>query len=301
MNPRPKSNSHTLSPSLSFIDVPEKKNDRNNYNNINTIRNNNINVRDVTTCDGGISHNGVDTIPNTDRDLVNSGVVFVLRLLFYNLQRLDLYDNEHTYDIHDICVFNNNNTQCTGHLCNNNGTNNDTPDCISGVENDRSGTIKYGNNNISFIDVYGVSVVNIAYDSVTLETISTSCERGCVRLSSELASMPRFSSNIVRLSSGLTSDRFHLSSDCGIVRLEYIPIALVARLETISSLSSPYLSPDLKSLCSSSPVLYSCSSSSHAKCPSSISFSCLISNLNFGSSIAPITRCFTRCFTRHIY
>merc|ERR1712161_96194 len=110
MNPRPKSNSHTLSHSLSFIDVPKKKNDRNNYNNINTIRNNNINVRDVTTCDGGISHNGVATIPNTDRDLVNSGVVFVLQLLCNNLQRLDLYDNEHTYNIHDIRVFNNNNT-----------------------------------------------------------------------------------------------------------------------------------------------------------------------------------------------
>ena len=43
-----------------------------NYNNINTIRNNNFNVRDVTACDGGISHNGVDTIPDTDFDLVNS-------------------------------------------------------------------------------------------------------------------------------------------------------------------------------------------------------------------------------------
>ena len=86
-----------------------------------------------------------------------------------------------------------------------------------------------------------------------------------------------------------------------IIYLSSIPLIasypLVARLETICPLSSPYLSPVLKSLCSSSPVLYSCSSSSHAKCPSSISFSCLISNLIFGSSIAPITR----CFTCHIY
>ena len=80
--------------------------------NINTIRNNNNNVRAVTTCDGGISHNGIDTLPDTDRDLVNSGVVFVLQLLFYNLQRLDLYDNEHTYNIHDIRVFDNNDLDC---------------------------------------------------------------------------------------------------------------------------------------------------------------------------------------------
>ena len=102
--------------------------------------------------------------------------------------------------------------------------------------------------------------------------------------------MPPFLSNIVRLS----SDRFHLSSDCGIVRLEYIPIALVARLETISPLSSPYLSPVLKSLCSSSPGLYSCSSSSHAKCPSSISFSVPSTEPSFEPSIAPSYLCFTR-------
>ena len=114
-----------------------------------TIRNNNINVRDDTVCDGGISHNGVDTNLDTDRDLVHYGVVYayvnayaVVQLLFYNLQRFDHYDNRHTYDvIYDIRVFNNNNTPCSGHLYNNNGTNNDTPDCISGVENDRSGTI----------------------------------------------------------------------------------------------------------------------------------------------------------------
>jgi len=263
-----------------------------------TIRNNNIDVRDDTACDGGISHNGVATIPDTDPDFVNYGVVFVLQLLFYNLQRLDLYDNGHSYDIiYDIRVFNNNNTPCSGHLYNNNGTNNDTPDYLSGVENDRSGTIRYGNNNISFTNIYDAIVMHIIYNSVAhvtvLDTISSSSGRSYVCLSSELASMPPFSSNIVRLS----SDRFHLSSDCGTVHLEYFPVALVERMETIPSLASPYLSPDLKSLCSSSHVLYSYSSSSHAKCPSSISFSCLISNLIFGSSIAPITR----CFTRHIY
>jgi len=188
MSPCPKSNSRTLSPSHSFTSLAlyryfyiiittftdfnnnnnnnniykYVRNDSNNHNNINTIRNN-INGRVDTACDGGISHNGVDTITDTDRDLVNSGVVFVLHLLFYNLQRLDLYENGYTYGIiYDIRVFNNNNTPCSGHLYNNNGTNNDTPDSISGVENDPSGTIRYGNNNISFINIYGVIVVNLA-------------------------------------------------------------------------------------------------------------------------------------------
>ena len=132
--------------------------------------------------------------------------------------------------------------------------------------------------------------MHIIYNSVAhmtvLDTISSSSGRSYVCLSSELAPV-----------SSLSSDIFRLSSDCGIARLKHFPVALVARMETIPSLSSPYLSPNLKSLCSSSHVLYSCSSSSHAKCPSSISFSCQISNLIFGSSIAPITR----CFTRHIY
>ena len=168
-----------------------------------------------------------------------------------------------------FCVFNNNDTPNSGHLSNIN----DIPGCISGVENDCSGTICYGNNNICLIDIYGVIVVHLAYNSValvaTLETISSSCGRGFVRLSSEIAPVSSFSSNILRLS----SDLFCLSSDCGLVRLEHVPIALVASLETISSLSSPYLSPVLKSLCNSSPGLYSCSLSIHAKCPSSISFS----------------------------
>merc|ERR1712194_94163 len=111
---------------------------------------------------------------------------------------------------------------------------------------------------------------------------------GC--LSSELASIPPFSSNIVCLS----SDRFHLSSDCGIVHLEHVPVALVASLETIPSLSSPYLSPVSKSFCSSSPGLYSCSSPSHAKCPSSVSCSVLSTAPSFEPSIAPNYLCITR-------
>ena len=242
---------------------------------------------------------------DTDRDLVNYGVVYahenayaVVQLLFYNLQGFDRYNNGHTYDvIYDICVFNNNDTPSSGYLCNNNGTNNDTPDCISGVENDRSDTMRYGNNNISFIDIYCLIMVHLAYNSValvtTLETISSSYGRDCVRLSSEITPVPSFSSTIFRLLSGL----FHLSSDCGLVHLEHVTIVLVASPETISSLSSPSLSPVSSFLCSSSPGLYSCSSSSHTKCPSYIPFSCQILNLVVGSSITPITR----CFTRHIY
>mmetsp|Transcript_44609 Transcript_44609/g.48271 ORF Transcript_44609/g.48271 Transcript_44609/m.48271 type:complete len:326 (+) Transcript_44609:758-1735(+) len=249
-----------------------------------TIRNNNIDVRDDTAYDGGISHNGVDIIPDTDRDLVNSGVVYVVQLLFYNLQGFDHYNKGHTFVvIYDIRVFNNNDTPTSGHLSNIN----DIPGCISGVENDCSGTLSYGNNNISFIDIYGAIVVHLAYNSVaivaTLDTISSSSERSFVRLSSELAPVPSLSSNI-----------FPLSSDCGLVRLEHVPIALVASPETICSLSSPYLSPVLKSLCNSSPGLYSCSSSSHAKCPSSISFSVPSTDPSFEPSIAPSYLCFTR-------
>mmetsp|Transcript_52511 Transcript_52511/g.59667 ORF Transcript_52511/g.59667 Transcript_52511/m.59667 type:complete len:199 (+) Transcript_52511:755-1351(+) len=143
-----------------------------------TIRNNNIDVRDDTAYDGGISHNGVDIIPDTDRDLVNSGVVYVVQLLFYNLQGFDHYNKGHTFVvIYDIRVFNNNDTPTSGHLSNIN----DIPGCISGVENDCSGTLSYGNNNISFIDIYGAIVVHLAYNSVaivaTLDTISSSSER----------------------------------------------------------------------------------------------------------------------------
>jgi len=125
---------------------------------------------------------------------------------------------------------------------------------------------------------------------VTLDTISSSSGRRFVRLSSEIKPMPSFSSNIPCLS----SDLFCLSSDCGIVRLEHVPVALVASLETIPSLSSPYLSPVSKSFCSSSPGLYSCSSPSHAKCPSSVSFSVLSTAPSFEPSIAPNYLCFTR-------
>ena len=217
-------------------------------------------------------------------------MIFKIKI-FYNLQRLDLYDNGHTYNIiYDICVFNNNNTQCSDHLCNNNGTNNGTLDCTSGVKNGCSGTIRYGNNDISFINIYGVSVVNLAYDFValvvTLESISSSCEQGCLRLSSDIALILSFSSKILRL-----------ISHCGCVCLEHVPIALLARLETIYPLSSPSLSPILSILCTPSPGLYSYSSSSHTKCPHSIPFLCQILNLVFGPSITPTT-CY---FTRHIY
>ena len=90
-------------------------------------------------------------ILDTDCDFVHYGVDYVhvnayavVQLLFYNLQRFDCYNNGHTYNynvIYDICEFNNNKTLSSGHLCNNIGTNNATPDCISGVENDCLGTI----------------------------------------------------------------------------------------------------------------------------------------------------------------
>ena len=120
-------------------------------------------------------------------------------------------------------------------------------------------------------------------------TISSSNERNFVRLSSEIVPTS-FSSNV----SCLSSDLFRLSSDCGIVCLKYVPVALLASLETIPSLSSPYLSRVSKSFCSSSPGLYSCSSSSHTKCPSSISFSVPSTEPSFEPSIAPSYLCFTR-------
>ena len=109
------------------------------------------------------------------------------------------------------------------------------------VENDRSDTIKYGNNNISFIGTTCVIVIHRIYNYVALLTaldiISSSSEQSFVRLSSEATPVPSLSSNIYRL-----------SSDCGLACLEHDPIALVASLETISSLSSLYLSPVLKFL-----------------------------------------------------
>ena len=147
------------------------------------------------------------------------------------------------------------------HLYNNNDTNNDTPDCMSGVENNCSSTERYGNNNISSIDIYGVTLVYLLYNSTalvaTLDTITSSGGRSFVLLSIELAPIPSLSSNI-----------FSLSSDCCIVCLKHVPVALVASVGTISSLSSPYLSPVPKFLFSSNSGLYSCSSSSYTKSPS---------------------------------
>ena len=103
-----------------------------------TIRNNIINVRDDTAYDDGISHNGVGTIPDTDRDLVNSWVVYVVQLLFYNLQGSDNYNNGHTFVvIYNTCVFNDNDAPSSDHLCNIN----DTPSCITGIENNYLSTI----------------------------------------------------------------------------------------------------------------------------------------------------------------
>ena len=89
-----------------------------------------------------------------------------------------------------------------------------------------------------------------------------------VRISSELAPVPSLLSNIYRL-----------SRDCGFICLKHIPISLVAGLKTISPLSSSSLSPVLKFLFSSSPGLYSWSSSSYSKYPSSIPFPCLLLHL----------------------
>jgi len=215
-----------------------------------------------------------------------SGVYLFSHILFYDIQYLTLV-NVLSCSIYGV---DNNAVDYDDCSSNNNATNNDTPGATAGVEN---GTIRYGNNNINCIDIYGEIVVNIAYDSVpfvaTLDTISSSSKGSCVRLSSEIAPTP-FSSNISRLS----SDLFHLSSDFGIVHHEHYPVALVASLETIPSLSSPDLSPVLKSLCNSSPGLYSCPSSSHAKCPSSISFSVPSTEPSFEPSIAQSYLCFTR-------
>ena len=203
------------------------------------------------------------------------GISTVITFLSSNVSIRD--NNRHTYDvIYDICVFNNNDTPSSGHLCNNN----DTPGCISGVENDCTGTVQYGETNISFIDICGVIVVHLAYNSValvtTLETISSSSGQSFIRLSSELAPIPSLSSNI-----------FRLSSDCDLVCLEYVPVAPVASLKIISSLSSPYLSPAPRFLCSLSPGLYSSSSRSYIQSPSFISIISLLTiEPSFNPSIA---------------
>ena len=214
-------------------------------------------------------------------------------ILFYDIQYLTYRPAvvDHVDGLlHSIYGVDTDDVDYDDYLCNNNDTNNDTPGGISGVENDFPSTIQYGNNNISSIDTNGVIVMHLIYNSVALVTaldmISPSSGRSFVRLSSEPAPILSLSSKILRL-----------ASHCGCVCLEHVPIALLACSEIIPPLSSPSLSPVSSFLCSSSPGLYSCSSSSHTKCPSYIPFSCQILNLVFGSSITPITR----CFTRHIY
>ena len=102
---------------------------------------------------------GLMLFSDTDRDLVNSGVVYVVQLLFYNLQGSNHYNNGHIFVvIYDIHIFNNNDAPSSCYLCNIN----DTPSCITGVENDCLSTIQYGNNSVSIIDIYGVIVVNLA-------------------------------------------------------------------------------------------------------------------------------------------
>ena len=182
------------------------------------------------------------------------------------------------------------------HLCNNNdtNTNNDTPGCISRVENDYSSTVQYGNNNITFIDIYGVIMVYLAYNYVALVTTfdAISSSSGCsfLRLSSELTPVSFLSSNI-----------FCISSDCGLVCLRYVSVALVASLETTSSLSSPYLSPVPSFLCSSSSSLYSGPSPSYIKSPSFISISVPTFEPSFDPSIAPSTHYFTHHFDNILF
>ena len=81
-----------------------------------------------------------------------------------------------------------------------------------------------------------------------------------------------------------------LSSDCDLVCLGYIPVALVTSLETIFSLSSPYLSPFFSSLYSSSSGLYSSSSPSYIQSPSFLSISPIVLSTiepSFNPSIVP--------------
>ena len=116
-------------------------------------------------------------------------------------------------------------------LSNNNDINNDTTGCISVVENDYSSTAQYINNNISFIDTDGVIGMHLIYNFVAfliaLDTIYSSIGRSFICLSSKHAPVLSLSSNIFH----------HLSSDCGRVHLGHVSVALVASLETISSLS----------------------------------------------------------------
>ena len=229
-----------------------------------------------------------------------SGVYLFTHILFYDIQyltyRLVVIDR---FDVLFCSIYgvDTDAVAYDDYLCNNNDTNNDTPCCISGVENDCSRTARYGNNNISSSDTNVTIVMHFIYNSVVpvtaLDSIPSSSRRSFVCLSSELAPMSSFSSD----RSCLSSDFCRLLSDCSLVRLEHVPIALVASEQTISSLSSSYFSPVSKFLFTSSPGLCSYSSPSHTKSPSCIPISVPFIEPSFGPSIAPIAR----CFTRHIY
>ena len=150
----------------------------------------------------------------------------------------------------------------------------------------RASTHNHRNTNISSIDIYGVIMVHLAYNYVklvaTLDIISSTRGRSFVPLPSELAPVLSLSSNISRL-----------SSNCGLVHLKQFPVALETSLETISSVSSPYLSLVSKFLCSKSwSVLIFFTK--YTKSPSSISISMPTIEPSFGLSIAPSTHYFTR-------
>ena len=221
-----------------------------------------------------------------------SGVYLFSHILFYDIQYLTVVVDQFDVLFCSIYGVDTNAVDYDDYLCNTNDTNNDTPGSISGVENGCSSPARYRNNDISSIDTNGITVMHFIYNYVafvlTLDTISSSSGHSFVRLSSELAPILSLSSNL-----------FRLSSDCGIVCLEHVPVALVVSLETIPSLSSPYLSPVSKSLCSSSPGLYSCSSSSHTKYPSFIPFLCLILNLSFWSKYHTHHSLFHTPYLRH--
>ena len=124
------------------------------YDNINTIRNNNINVRDVTACDGGISHNGVDTIPDTDRTATRYDNINTIRNNNINVRDVTTCDGGISHNGVDTipdpdCVathYNNINT-----IHNNNINVRDDTACeddnrTSQCDRFDFGTVRYGNN-----------------------------------------------------------------------------------------------------------------------------------------------------------
>ena len=100
-----------------------------------------------------------------------SGVYLFSHIPFYDIHYLTLVDLLFC-SIFGVVI------NYDDYLYNTNDTDNDTSGGISGVENTCFSTIRYGNNNFSFIDIYDVIVVNLAYNYVpfgaTLETISSS-------------------------------------------------------------------------------------------------------------------------------